>query len=60
MTLARAAAKHAANTIQGFNLGLARFDSHNNGGFIDLPIGPIATNKTMTKLIPILLTEARR
>lgn len=47
MTLARAAAKHAANTVQGFNLGLARFDSHNNGGFIDLPIAPIATNKSL-------------
>ncbi len=47
MTLARAAAKHAANTVQGFNLGLARFDSNSNGGFIDLPIGPIDTNKTL-------------
>ncbi len=47
MTLARAAAKHAANTVQGFNLGLARFDSKDNGGFIDLPVGPIATNKAL-------------
>ena len=47
MTLARAAAKHAANTVQGFNLGLARFDSRNNGGFIDLPVGPIDTNKAI-------------
>lgn len=47
MTLARAAAKHAANTVQGFNLGLARFDSRNNGGFIDLPVGPIDTNKAL-------------
>jgi type IV pilus assembly protein PilY1 len=47
MTLARAAAKYAANTIQGFNLGLARFDSNNKGGFIDLPIAPIDTNKTL-------------
>jgi type IV pilus assembly protein PilY1 len=47
MTLARAAAKHAANTVQGFNLGMARFDVDSNGGFIDLPLGPVSSNKTL-------------
>lgn len=41
MTLVRAAATEAATVVNGFNLGLSRFDVNNDGGFVDLPIGKI-------------------
>lgn len=41
MSLVRGAANEAATVVNGFNLGLARFDVNDNGGFIDLPIGPV-------------------
>lgn len=41
MTLVRAAANEAATVVNGFNLGLARFDVNDDGGFVDLPIGKV-------------------
>lgn len=41
MSLVRGAANEAATVVDGFNLGLARFDVNDNGGFIDLPVGKI-------------------
>ncbi len=43
MTLVSAAATEAAIAVNGFNLGLSRFDAKDNGGFVDLPIGPVET-----------------
>lgn len=41
MSLVRGAASEAATVVNGFNLGLARFDVNDDGGFIDLPIGNV-------------------
>jgi type IV pilus assembly protein PilY1 len=52
MTITRAAAKTATESAfaqgRNINLGLARFDSEDSGGFIDLPIGPLLTQNEGT------------
>lgn len=41
MSLVREAANEAATVVNGFKLGLSRFDVNSDGGFIDLPIDNI-------------------
>ena len=41
IAIARRAAKDALASVGHANIGLMRFDSYSNGGFVDIPISPI-------------------